>query len=143
LHRELARVDRAYHREIRGLHEQIEDRRRELIHERDDALRHCRTGRCTQACFVERPAAPPRFEPIPPPTLRPVPPDLDAPLLNLDREFRGDDGVRRGAPSNRYVAAHSEQNERPRGHDTDPVAPRSELDWQRLVLELLARRVTR
>jgi hypothetical protein len=79
LHRELERVNREHHRNLRGLHEEFDDRRRELTYVREDALRDCRTTQCSQACFVEPQAPPPGVEVIPPPQSVPSDPHPPSP----------------------------------------------------------------
>lgn len=142
LHRELEQVDRTYHRNLRALNEGAEDRRRELHHQRDEVLRNCRTEQCTEACFAEPQPAAPAIEVIPPPESVPPYPNLRSPNQELELHRHDDFERDRGGTFPAEVRRRGHQSrELPPALRAHGSAPREEVQWQALVVDLLARRI--
>jgi hypothetical protein len=144
LHRELEHVDRAYHRNLRALNEGMEDRRRELHNQREEVLRHCRTDRCTEACFAEPQPAPRSIEVIPPPEGAPAYPHLRSPSPDLSLHRHDDfDENRVERPFADAGRSGYRSRQWPTTRDNQERASRDEFDWHALVVDLLASRMDR
>lgn len=141
LHDQLNDVNRRFHRQLRALHEEIADRRRCLHRDLEVALQSCRTSSCGSACSVGRPVVAPFAQ---------RPPGHhawgDQASGHRPRGHR-DGGFVPGYPD-RYTDVDPSRNYRAAARPEwdrrdDPRGRQQDVDWQSLVLELLARRMGR
>lgn len=142
LHRKLAHVNRCFDQDLSALHKSVEYRRRLLRHERDAALRHCRTSQCTDACRSLAGGVP-TIGRLSAPHSATYPREELAPARRTPG-FAGSPRRLHSGP----VAGLDEHH----GHHPWPSAPahgagwrqsQGEFDWQSLVFQLLARRLNR